>query len=76
MEHLLHCMKIIGDDTIQRTQLTHRIELVKTFQLKKGMNVLEIGCGQGDTTIVLADTVGQTGRLLPSISRPLTTVHR
>ena len=64
MEHLLNCMKIIGNDTIQRTQLTHRIELVKTFQIKKGMKVLEIGCGQGDTTVVLADAVGETGHVV------------
>ena len=78
MEHLLHCMKIIGNDTIQRIQLTHRIELVKTFQLKEGMNVLEIGCGQGDTTVVLADAVGQTGRVVaidiapPDYGAPIT----
>lgn len=57
-------MKIIGDDTIQRTQLTHRIELVKKFQLEKGMRILEIGCGQGDTTVVLADAVGSTGHIV------------
>ncbi|MGN7478228.1 class I SAM-dependent methyltransferase [Solibacillus silvestris] len=64
MEHLLNCMKIIGDDTIQRTQLTHRLELVNAFQLDKGMKVLEIGCGQGDTTIVLADAVGPAGHVV------------
>ena len=64
MEHILNCMKIIGDDTIQRTQLTHRLELVRAFQLNKGMKVLEIGCGQGDTTVVLADAVGPTGQVI------------
>lgn len=63
MEHILNCMKIIGDDTIQRTQLTHRLELVRAFQLEKGMRVLEIGCGQGDTTVVLADAVGPAGQV-------------
>lgn len=78
LEHLLKCMKIIGDDTIQRTQLTHRIELVKTFQVKKGMKVLEIGCGQGDTTVVLADAVGETGQIVaidiasPEYGAPIT----
>ena len=57
-------MKIIGDDTIQRTQLKHRLELVSAFQLNKGMRVLEIGCGQGDTTVVLADAVGPTGQVV------------
>lgn len=64
MEHLLKCMKIIGDDTIQRTQLKHRSQLIKAFQIEKGMKVLEIGCGQGDTTVVLADAVGPTGHIV------------
>lgn len=64
MEHLLASMKIIGDDRIQRTQLEHRRSLVETFGLKPGMRILEIGCGQGDTTVVLADAVGQNGYVL------------
>ena len=28
-----------------------------------GLKVLEIGCGQGDTTVVLADTVGESGHV-------------
>ena len=63
MEHLLACMKIAGDDTVQRTQLRHRQELVKAFQIEPGMRVLEIGCGQGDTTVVLADRVGEQGHV-------------
>ena len=64
MEQLLASMKIIGDDTIQRTQLKHRMALVKSFSIQKGMSVIEIGCGQGDTTVVLADAVGETGHVL------------
>lgn len=64
MDHLLASMVIIGDDTIQRTQLKHRQSLVDTFNLKPGMRILEIGCGQGDTTIVLADAVGENGYVL------------
>lgn len=64
MDHLLRCMKIIGDDTIQRTQLRHRLELVKAFNIKEGMRILEIGCGQGDTTIALADQVGDAGHVM------------
>ncbi|ATP40625.1 SAM-dependent methyltransferase [Solibacillus sp. R5-41] len=63
MDHLIQCMKIIGDDTIQRTQLKHRMALVEAFQIQKGMRILEIGCGQGDTTVALADTVGETGSI-------------
>lgn len=64
MEHLLACMKIIGDDTIQKTQLQHRLALVDAFQIKEGMRILEIGCGQGDTTVALANAVGQNGHVV------------
>lgn len=64
MDHLLACMKIIGDDTIQRTQLAHRMALVEAFQIKEGMCVLEIGCGQGDTTVALAEAVGKSGKVV------------
>lgn len=64
MENLLQCMKIVGDDTIQRTQLKHRLQLVKAFNIEKGMSVLEIGCGQGDTTVALADAVGEQGHII------------
>ena len=78
MEHLIESMKIIGDDTIQHTQLKHRMSLVETFSIQKGMSVIEIGCGQGDTTVVLADAVGETGRVLavdiasPDYGAPIT----
>ena len=64
MDHLLRCMKIIGDDTIQRTQMKHRLELVKAFGVKEGMRILEIGCGQGDTTVALADRIGDGGHVM------------
>lgn len=59
---ILACMKIYGvDDTIQRKQTTHRINLVKAFDIQEGTTVIEIGCGQGDTTAVLAAIVGGSG---------------
>lgn len=78
MDHLLRCMKIIGDDTIQRIQLNHRLALVKAFEIKPGMRVLEIGCGQGDTTVALAEAVGEAGRVVaidiatPDYGAPIT----
>ncbi|GGP14708.1 SAM-dependent methyltransferase [Oceanobacillus neutriphilus] len=54
---------IYKNDPIQEIQLAHRIQLVEAFDIKEGMHVLEIGCGQGDTTIVLADAVGESGRI-------------
>src|SRR5699024_4900505 len=56
--------KLYEDDKIQQIQLQHRLDLVKAFGIKKGMRVLEIGCGQGDTTAALADAVGEKGRVV------------
>ncbi|MER2126199.1 methyltransferase domain-containing protein [Solibacillus sp.] len=78
MDHLIACMKIIGDDTIQRTQLKHRLTLVNAFGIQPGMRVLEIGCGQGDTTVALAEAVGDAGQVVaidiatPDYGAPIT----
>jgi len=37
------------------------MDLVHSFQIEQGMRVLEIGCGQGDTTAALAHAVGEHG---------------
>jgi ubiquinone/menaquinone biosynthesis C-methylase UbiE len=55
--------ELFEDDEIQQIQLQHRLEIVDTFDIKEGMMVLEIGCGQGDTTVALADAVGKTGKV-------------
>ena len=44
-------------------QMEHRLELVSYWDIKPGSRVLEIGCGQGDCTIVLADQVGEKGHV-------------
>ncbi|WP_277584859.1 class I SAM-dependent methyltransferase [Psychrobacillus antarcticus] len=49
------------DSTIQTVQTEHRLKLVDFWNIKAGTKVLEIGCGQGDTTAVLAHIVGETG---------------
>lgn len=46
---------------IQSKQTEHRMRLVNTWDIKPGDKVLEIGCGQGDTTAVLAYHVGEQG---------------
>ncbi|WP_010094382.1 class I SAM-dependent methyltransferase [Ornithinibacillus scapharcae] len=46
---------------IQKVQTAHRIKLVDSWGIKPGSRVLEIGCGQGDTTAVLAHFVGEDG---------------
>ena len=56
--------KLFEEDEIQQVQLQHRLDLVKEFGIKRGMNILEIGCGQGDTTVALADAVGEDGKVI------------
>ena len=43
--------------------LDHRINLIKFWGITPGSRVLEIGCGQGDCTTVLADAVGPDGHV-------------
>jgi len=50
-----------GMGEIQRIQTEHRLKLVQFWGIKEGSRVLEIGCGQGDTTAVLAFVVGEQG---------------
>jgi hypothetical protein len=45
------------------SQLDHRLQLVDFWAITPGARVLEIGCGQGDCTIVLADAVGEGGHV-------------
>ncbi|HYK71904.1 MAG TPA: class I SAM-dependent methyltransferase [Pseudoneobacillus sp.] len=49
------------DVNIQKVQTEHRLKLAEFWGIKKGSKVLEIGCGQGDTTAVLAYLVGDEG---------------
>jgi SAM-dependent methyltransferase len=41
--------------------IKHRQRLVRFWGLTRGARILEIGCGQGDCTVVLADAVGPQG---------------
>lgn len=45
------------------SQLDHRLGLVSFWGITPGSRVLEIGCGQGDCTVVLADAVGEAGHV-------------
>ncbi|MFD1849710.1 class I SAM-dependent methyltransferase [Oceanobacillus bengalensis] len=60
----LSTYKLFEEDEIQQVQLQHRLDLVKSFRIKKGMSIIEIGCGQGDTTVALADAVGKDGKVI------------
>ncbi|KAM5531145.1 hypothetical protein V8D89_015166 [Ganoderma adspersum] len=46
---------------IVRPQIEQRASLIKTWGINPGEKVLEIGCGQGDCTVVLATAVGDEG---------------
>ncbi|KAH8774486.1 SAM-dependent methyltransferase [Diaporthe sp. PMI_573] len=51
---------------IEAAQAAHRINLLNSWGpdvIKPGSHVLEIGCGQGNCTAVLAEAVGPTGRV-------------
>ena len=44
-------------------QTKHRVEILTRFNIPSGARVLEVGCGQGDFTVVLAAAVGETGHV-------------
>ncbi|CAF1312993.1 unnamed protein product [Adineta steineri] len=48
---------------IQVAQTEHRLKLAQIWSIQPGSNVLEIGCGQGDCTAVLASLVGSLGHV-------------
>jgi ubiquinone/menaquinone biosynthesis C-methylase UbiE len=74
----LSTYKLFEEDFIQQVQLQHRLDLVEAFHIQKGMHILEIGCGQGDTTVALAEAVGENGYVVaidmarPDYGAPLT----
>ncbi|MDP4161066.1 MAG: class I SAM-dependent methyltransferase, partial [Bacillota bacterium] len=62
IDKIVKCLKLAGAAAeIQRIQTAHRLKLIDFWEIAKGANILEIGCGQGDTTAALAYTVGKEG---------------
>ncbi|TVY55044.1 Methyltransferase ustM, partial [Lachnellula cervina] len=45
------------------SETTHRLAILSSFSIPPGSRILEIGCGQGDSTIILASLVGATGHI-------------
>ena len=59
LERIARCLSYTS-----RRQLKHRMALVETWAPEPGQHVLEVGCGHGDTTAVLAEAVGPNGRVV------------
>ncbi|KAK0724136.1 hypothetical protein B0H67DRAFT_640705 [Lasiosphaeris hirsuta] len=51
--------------------LEHRQQVARAWGIPSGASVLEIGPGQGELTVVLADVVGRTGRVVAVDNAPL-----
>ncbi|KAF2156253.1 hypothetical protein K461DRAFT_221464 [Myriangium duriaei CBS 260.36] len=56
---------------IQHSQTLHRLVLLQHWDIPNGSKVLELGCGQGDTTTVLASAVGEQGKVVALDPAPL-----
>lgn len=44
-------------------QIQHRIDILNKWNFPLGSKILEIGCGQGDCTLVTAYMVGDQGHV-------------
>lgn len=49
---------------VQDSQTRHRMQLLQHWNVPTASKVLELGCGQGDCTTVLAHTVGERGKVV------------
>ncbi len=58
-KELMHLSGFTGDVT--RSRLEHRLRLVDFWKIYYGSRILEIGCGQGETTACLAYAAGENG---------------
>ena len=51
--------------------MDHRCRLAEFWQIPDGAHVLEVGCGRGFTTTVLATAVGSQGKVIAIDTQPL-----
>jgi predicted methyltransferase len=65
------CLQVPGQEDIQLHQTQHRLDIISDLNIFPGAKVLEIGCGQGDCTPVLAELVGETGLVTAVDPAPL-----
>lgn len=62
IDEIVECMAMGNESSeLQRVQTEHRVKLAHFWDIRNGSRILEIGCGQGDTTAVLAHFVGESG---------------
>jgi ubiquinone/menaquinone biosynthesis C-methylase UbiE len=65
-------------EEVQRIQADYRRQIANSWHIEPGAKLLEVGCGQGDMTAILADKVGDQGKVLavdiasPNYGAPLT----
>ena len=76
MDHLLASMVIIGDDTIQRTQLKHRQSLVDTFNLTQACAFWKSAAAKGIRLLCLQMLSEKMGMCWPWILPIPITVRR
>lgn len=48
---------------VEKVQVEHRLQLINTWRIPPGSKILEIGCGQGTCTTVLATAAGADGHV-------------
>lgn len=46
-----------------KQQLAHRLNLAAAWGMQPGWNVLDVGCGQGDSTLSFAEAVSESGHV-------------
>lgn len=65
------CLYTPAHFQVQLEQTKHRLDLLSKWPIKSGDRVLELGCGQGDCTAVLAELVGDAGQVTAVDPAPL-----
>lgn len=61
----------LSDGGSSEPQIQHRLDLLNKWNIPLGSKILEIGCGQGDFTLVAAYTVGDQGHVTGIDPAPL-----
>lgn len=70
-EELAQLMAAYSVSPLEQTrQIAYRFQLGTAWGIEPGQRILEIGCGQGDMTAVLAEMVGSSGHVVAVDSGP------